>query len=174
ALQAITRKLGLTFELGDEAVEIKPLPALKRLGRRATVQELEVLDFLARTPLDVQPAETSMNVKALLDKIDAKLDSAKSPFSIENRAFNDSASPPIGIARNATLLDALEAIPTKTDATWYPWDKQLVVVPKTDQIRNQLAKTITSRFNGVDVGQVLTELLTRAGVEYSIESGAIL
>src|SRR6184192_3740438 len=43
ALQAITRKLGLTFELGDEAVEIKPLPALKRLGRRATVQELEVL-----------------------------------------------------------------------------------------------------------------------------------
>ena len=41
ALTAITRKLGLTYELGTQAVIIQPMPALARLGRRATVQELD-------------------------------------------------------------------------------------------------------------------------------------
>jgi hypothetical protein len=196
ALQAITRKLGLTFELGDQAVELRPLPALQRLGRRATVEELQVLDLLARTPYE--PAATSapapatgtpaaagagggagagagasVSVRQVLATVDARLESANSPFAIENRAFNGESAPAIGIARNATLLDALEAIHKKTDATWYPWGKTLVIVPKTDQVRNQLAKTISARFNGVDVGQVLTELFTRAGVNYTIEPGAL-
>ena len=47
ALEAITRKLGLTFVLQDEAVELQPMPALKRLGRRASVEELDLLDALA-------------------------------------------------------------------------------------------------------------------------------
>src|SRR5215217_4855941 len=62
ALQAITRKLGLTFELADEAVELRPLPALRRLGRRATVEELEVLDFLSRTPYE-DPGGAATNIK---------------------------------------------------------------------------------------------------------------
>src|SRR6266545_2427984 len=36
ALEAMSRKIGLTFEVRDEAVELRPMPALKRIGRRAT------------------------------------------------------------------------------------------------------------------------------------------
>src|SRR3954471_6816769 len=46
ALSAITLKLGLEYALTDEAVELRPMPALRRLGRRSTVQELAALDLL--------------------------------------------------------------------------------------------------------------------------------
>src|SRR5688572_4350172 len=51
ALAAITRKLGLTFTLGKEQVILQPMPALRRLGQRSTVQELQALDLLAVTPM---------------------------------------------------------------------------------------------------------------------------
>ncbi|HYO10316.1 MAG TPA: hypothetical protein VER17_15210 [Tepidisphaeraceae bacterium] len=172
ALQAITRKLGLTFELKDEAVELQPLPALRRLGRRANVDELAVLDLLSRTPLEAQADRVP--VRQLLASVDAKLEAAKSPFAVENRAFGDDAgSLQVPVARNAMLLQALEAIPSSTEATWYPWGQTLVVRPKVDHMRDQLARAITVRFNGVDVSQVLAELQTRSGVPFVIEPGAV-
>src|SRR5439155_6967580 len=51
ALTAIARKLGLMFVLKDDYVELRPVPALARLGRRATLPELAVLDLLGSTQL---------------------------------------------------------------------------------------------------------------------------
>src|SRR5947208_17144473 len=53
ALEAITRKLGLTFVLKEQSVELRPMPALRRLGKRATIQELKALDVRTSTPLCV-------------------------------------------------------------------------------------------------------------------------
>src|SRR5437667_6114892 len=53
-LQAIARSLGLAVEVKEEVVQLVPMPALKRLGRRATVDELRVLDLLARTPVELK------------------------------------------------------------------------------------------------------------------------
>jgi hypothetical protein len=169
ALSAITRKLGLTYELKDETVEIQPLPALRRLGRRATIDELAVLDLLARTPYD---GKTELRVSELLSTIDKKLESAKSDFAVENRAGGEDERT-VAVARTANLLDAMDAIPKATGATWYPWGKTLVVVPKADQIRNLLSKTVTIRFNGTNVSQVLAELQSRAAVRFSFEPGAV-
>lgn len=172
ALDAIAHKLGLTVVLRDETVELRPMPALARLGRRSTVQELQSLDLLARTPAGLSTDRPT--VRALLEAVDQKLVDTKSPFAIENRS-GDAARPDqqVFVARNASLMDALEAIAKETRATWYPWGKSVVVVPKEDQIRNQLSKSITIRYNGVDVSQVLAELSQRSGVEFSIEPGAI-
>ncbi len=169
ALAAITRRLGLTFELKDEAVEIEPLPALRRLGRRATVEELAVLDLLSRTPYDGKQQTT---VRDLLVAVDAKLESAKSSFAVEDRSGGADGTN-VSIVRNAMLIDALEAIPLNSDATWYPWGKSLVVVQKVDQVRNLLSKTVTRRFAGENVSQVLAELQSRSGVKFTIEPGAI-
>jgi hypothetical protein len=171
ALDAITRKLGLRFDLGRQAVEIKPLPALQRVGRRATVEELSVLDLLARTPLD--PIGDRPTVKQVLNAVDSKLVAAKSSFAVESRITDPVAAATIPIARNATLLDAMEAIPQNTDSTWYPWGNTLVVQPKSDQIRAQLQKTITRRYSQTDIAQVLSELQSAAGVNFLIEPGAI-
>ncbi|HEY8666252.1 MAG TPA: hypothetical protein VIL86_06290 [Tepidisphaeraceae bacterium] len=172
ALQAITRKLGLTFEVKETAVLLEPLPALRRLGRRATAEELAALETLASTQLGLK--ENHIALKALADAVDQKLSELKSPFATEYRPGDVvSEKQEISIPRNATMLEALECIPKQTGATWYAWGKSILIVSKEDAVRHQLEKTISARYDGVDVQQVLTELSSRAGVHFDIEPGAI-
>jgi hypothetical protein len=172
ALEAITRKLGLTIELKDEGIEIKPLPALRRLARRATIEELGVLDLLSRTELKLDADRPTL--KQVVAAVDNRLDELKSSFAVENRAQADAVlEAAVPVARNATLLAALEAIPQATDATWYPWGDTLIVLPKADHVRDTLSKTITRSWNGVDISQVLAELSNVSGTNFIIEPGAV-
>ena len=172
SLGALTQKLGLTFTLGDEAVILQPLPALRRLGRRSTVQELQALDRLATDAMP--PVQGRPTVLSILSAIDDQLEANKTPFAIENglpQAVRDAA---IELPRNATMLDALEQVARQSPATWYPWGKSVVVVPKETQIADQLtSKTLTKRYGGADIMQVLEDLRQRAGVDFIIEPGAI-
>ncbi len=172
ALEAITRKLGLTFVLKEHVVQLQPMPALARLGRRSTVQELNALDLLASNPANLGTDRPM--VAQVIEAVDNKLVELKSPYAIENRAGAAArADQQVFVPRNATLMDALESLVAETRATWYPWGKSIVIVPKEDQVRIQLSKLVTVRFNGADVQQVLTELAQRAGVDFAIEPGAI-
>jgi hypothetical protein len=172
ALTAITSRLGLTFELAPEAVRIEPMPALARLGRRSTVQELEVLDLLSRTELDLPGDRVSM--QQVVDAVDQKLLQLKSPFAVEFRP-GDLLKPTemVTVPRGSTMAESLESLDKDTDATWYPWGKSILVLPKEAQVRNQLLKTINTRFNGEDITQVLQELSELAGVHFEIEPGAV-
>jgi hypothetical protein len=169
ALSAITQKLGLQFVLTDETVELQPMPALRRLGRRATVQELTALDELNETPIHLSSDRPS--VGEILSTVDAQLKPQPLSFAVENRAENPILEQHVGVARNASLAEALEDIVTQTNLTWYPWGKTLVILPKRQQIRDQLAKTITAHYNGVDVSQVVQELLQHAGVDFTVDPG---
>jgi hypothetical protein len=168
ALSAITRKLGLEFVLTDETVELQPMPALRRLGRRATVQELGALDALTRMPIHLSSDRPT--VHEILSAVETQLQGIG--FSVENRGEDVIQDQHIGVAGNATLAQALEDIAEQTNVTWYPWGKTLVVLPKRQQIRDQLAKTLTTRYSGVDVSQVVQELFQRAGVQFTVEPGA--
>src|SRR5687768_3434174 len=70
ALNVITRRLGLMPVLRDEFVEIVPMPGLRRLGQRASIQEINALNLLASTPLNLNT--TQPTIRQLLDAIDAK------------------------------------------------------------------------------------------------------
>src|ERR1041384_2574486 len=109
ALTAMTRKLGLRFVLKEEAVALEPMPGLKRLSKRATVQELQALDVLASTPAELGAGE--MTVKGLIDAVDRRLADVKSPFEVENRIGNSvRMDQHISAPRNATLMEALEEL----------------------------------------------------------------
>jgi hypothetical protein len=182
ALAGITQKLGLTFELKDQYVELQPMPALRRLGRRATVAELRALDVLAATKASF--ANERPTVKQLVDGVDARLqaidaevtNSKKQPlglaveYRMTDTVLQDQT---VFVSRGANLLDALESLTANTRATWYPWGKSIVILPKEEVIRNQLGKTLTMRYNGTDITQVLSELSQAAGVEFSIQPGAV-
>lgn len=175
ALTALTRKLGLTWELGPQSVKLLPRVPLERLGRRATMQELEAMDLLDNTPLDKTPQPgKSATVEWIITAVDQKLAELKSPIAIEFRP-GDKVKPDqiVNLPRNATLNDALKELSKQTDLTWYPWGQNILVVPKEDQVNRQLERTISCRFNATDVGQVLTELSLGAGVDFSIEPGAL-
>ena len=170
ALTAITQKLGLTWTLTDEVVELRPCAALVRLGRRSTVEELESLDQLRSLPLH----ETDLNptVSQLLDAVDAQLQAGKTDIVVENRAPDPADQSRVHLARNATLADALNAVADQTTATWYPWGHSVVVLGGREQIRTQLGKIISTRFDGTDVSQVLQDLFHRAGVSFTVDAGA--
>ena len=180
ALTAISHKLGLGWELGQFEVRLKPLPALARLGRRATVKELQALDLLTSTPLAQH--KDQMTVEALVKLVDQQLAAIKSPALSVDLRPGDPTDPqaglikldqPINVRRNATISEALQDLSRQSDATWYPWGKDIVVVPKQQQIRLQLEKTVSARFNGVDVSAVLDKLSALSGVPFDIEAGAI-
>jgi len=172
SLEAMTRKLALTFVLKEDFVEVRPMPALVRLGRRATVQELQAIDMLSSTSLAL--AGDHVKVSQVLEAVDQKLVEAKSEFAIENRLGERvSGDRTVNLVRNSTIADALESLATQTEGTWYVWGKSVVVIPKEEQVRNQLNKTISVRYDGVDVTQVLSELSLRSGVDFTYEPGAI-
>jgi hypothetical protein len=169
ALTAICRKLGLEFTLTDQAIELRPLPALRRIGRRCTVEELAALDLLSRTPLAA--AQVRISPARLSAMIDTRL--AGSDYAVEDRVFGDKDSDLITVARNSTLLDALDEIHLQTDATWYPSGKSIIILKKVDQIHMQLTRRITVRFDNQDVSQVLLDLSQRSGIEFQIDPGAV-
>ena len=174
ALTAICRKLGLKWELGQQSVRIEPMPALARLGRRATVQELEALDLLTSTPMALSAERTT--VSQLVDQVDEKLTALKSQYAVEFRPGEQvHEDVTVNVPRNATIAEALEALSNdeRADATWYPWGKSVIVLPKEQVILQQLRKTINRRFNNVEISQVLTELSQAAGVEFGLEPGAV-
>jgi hypothetical protein len=169
ALAAICQKLGLTYELQDQSVQLHLLPPLQRLGRRCTVDELQCLDYLAATPLDAK--QSDFTAEHLLAAVDARLQ--KSPYAVENRAFVPADSTPVNVSRRASLLDDLEEITLQTNSTWYPWGDTVVVLKKSDQIRLQLSRRLTTRYDGQDVANVLLDLAHRSGLDFQIEPASL-
>src|SRR5262249_42325708 len=122
----------------------------------------------------LEPGQDRMPVKQVLSKVDAKLVEGKSDFAVEDRTPDTIGNTPVAVARNDSLLDALEAIPQTTDATWYPWGRTILIRQKADYIRDRIQNKLTTRrFNGVDVGQVLSELQSIAGVDFVMEPGSV-
>ncbi len=168
-LTAITQKLALQFVLGDESVQLKPIPALARLDRRATIDELNVLDLMTANPIHVRSDPRTL--RDLIATENDRLAALKSSFAIDNQAAEGLLDQKISVPANASLADALEDATGQCDAAWYPSGKTIVVIAKEAQIRMQLRRTITARYNGVDVSQVLLEIFQRAGVDFSVEPG---
>jgi hypothetical protein len=169
-LTAITQRLALEFVLGDESVQLRPIPALRRLGRRATVDELAVLDLMTTTPINLPTDHATL--REIVAAVNDGLARGKSPFAMDDRAADAVQDQKISVPKNASLADALEDSGQQADTAWYPWGKTIVVVGKEELIRYRLSKTLTARYNGVDVSQVLLELFQRAGVDFTVEPGA--
>jgi hypothetical protein len=174
ALDAMAQRLGLVTVLKAQAVELQPMPALRRLGRRATDVELEALDLLSRTQLALKNNEKP-TVEQLVEAVDARLQEVKPDFAVEFRRRDAlPLTQPVPVSRNATVAEALEALARETNATWYPWGRSIVVLPREMQVRNnQLGRTVSIRYTGVDIAQVLLELSKASGVPFEIEAGAI-
>ncbi|HUB27141.1 MAG TPA: hypothetical protein VL992_17070 [Tepidisphaeraceae bacterium] len=174
ALDVIARKLGLTYTVGSEAIEFVPSPPLARLGRRATLDELRVLDFLAARPFNPLGADSETTVRDVLETVDRQLRFSASPFVTQDQAFDEFAlQKPVQIPRNASLMEALEDMSRQTNATWYPWGRSLVIVKKVDSVRLLLGKRIDREYQNTDLAQVLMDLSEYSGVSFNYAPGVL-
>ena len=175
ALAVLTRKLGLVAVLREEFVEIQPMPALRRLPQRATLTELQALDLLASVPLGL--GNERPTVRQLITAVDLKLEKQTTlDLAIENR-LNDAFDQDriVYVPRNATLMDALECLPRQTRATWYPWDRSIIIRTMEDHTRELLGRRLTIRIGerGIDVLQLFREISTRTGVPFEYQPGVL-
>lgn len=183
ALTAISAKLGLRFDLRDEFVELTPVPSLRRMGRRATLQELRTLDLLNGAKLSARAdgwtiATLTAAIDAGLQAIDQRLAAQKQPpahlvLEVRSTQAVDLAKSPVLVPRDATLAGALDAIAQQSKLTWYPWGDGVVVLPKRDVIAARLERPVSMRYDGVDIAQVYLDLARQSGVSISVEPGAI-
>ena len=185
-LELITVRLGLSFEQRDGVIEVRPMPALQRSGRRATVGEIAALDLLANVPLDTLESEQTAAkllsaVDLRLEQIDAEARADDRPvpgYRVDNRLTGPAADAPVRVPRRATLLTALQAVAEQTNATWYPDGDRLVVLPKADWVRSRLDATRVTigpdgEGEGVPVQEALRQIGRAAGVAVEIEAGAV-
>ncbi len=175
ALAVLTRKLGLVAVLREEFVEIQPMPALRRLPQRATLTELQALDLLASVPLEL--GNERPTVRQLITAVDLKLEKQTTlDLAIENR-LNDAFDQDriVYVPRNATLMEALECLPRQTRATWYPWDRSIIIRTMEDHTRELLGRRLTIRIGerGIDVLQLFREISTRTGVPFEYQPGVL-
>lgn len=180
ALDAIGSKSGLQFDLRDEFVECSPQPPLRRLGRRATLEELRTLDIV-RTHAIESPSSASslMDIAQLIDRELMKLEDARQGekvrivLEVRSSPKLDLAATPARLPRNATIQAALDVFDRQSPLTWYPWGDSIVLLPKQDVIQQLLDRTVTLRYDGVDINQVLQDLSRKTSVLFQIEPGAI-
>lgn len=187
ALDAIGSKLGLQFDLRDEYVECAPQPPLRRLGRRATLEELRTLDVIrTRAIANPSTATTLADVAQLVDRelmdleksgkqADANKASDAPRIMLEVRSLPklDLAKTPALLPRGSTIRAALDLFDQQSPLTWYPWGDSIVLLPKQDVIQQLLDQSVTLRYDGVDINQVLQDLSKKTNVLFQIEPGAI-
>ncbi|HTW94716.1 MAG TPA: hypothetical protein VMD30_07990 [Tepidisphaeraceae bacterium] len=168
-IDSMARHLGLQMTLGDQAVILQPTPALARLGRRATLDEIQMLDLLSSTPFP--PSDKPQTVDQIVRQVDRALGQAKSDYAVQSEGIDSQAV--LNIPRNASLMDALNLIADQTSATWYPWGQSIVVVPKVEAVRMLLAKRISIRFRQTPLQQVLLDLAEQSGTTFQMTPGVL-
>jgi hypothetical protein len=188
ALQAITGKLGLRFELQAEVVQLKPIAALQRIGRRATVQELKTID-LVYSAIALPSGSSKESTRVTVDNLAQAVDDNLNDY--DSHQVNRKATPAnivlefrpsdpaqtkleVRLPRGTdTVGEVLDQLAAQTPLAWYPWGDTIVIQPKKAIVRNVLERTIHVRYDGVDVATVLTDLSEKSGVPFMIEPGAL-
>ncbi len=160
SLEAILRPAGLRFEVRADRVEVTPAPALRRLCRRATWEELELLEQLHARPwspefaaslpyrfLDMPERDAEANRRILLELAEA-----------------------VGPGPAAEVL---ELACERHGWTWRPEDGKVTILTRTRQVEDQLNTRVTLRYDRIHLKDALLDLAARAGVLLKMEPGVL-
>lgn len=158
-LTALLRPLGLKFVSRGQYLAIVPTPPLKRVIRRATWEELEILQTLYSQPWSESLFDT---VRFQFHETGA---SAEDNRDLMNRLITQVGS--------GNAAEVLEFATDQYGWTWYPEDKHIVVLSKTEQIERQLEKVVTLKYDQVHIREVLLDLADRAGVLLKMDPGVL-
>ncbi len=158
-LTALLRPIGLVFEVRNGAVYVSAEPALQRIVRRASWDELDLLRRLNETPWS----------ESLWNELPVQFRDAGSDEKVSRETLARLAKA-VGAGSAAEVLDhACEQV----GWTWYPSGKKIVVLSRTSQIRRQLDRRVSLRFFRTPLSDVLMDLGREAGVLVKIDPGVL-
>jgi len=160
SLTALLRPIALGFDIEDDSLVIRPTPPLRRMPKRATWQELGLLEKLATTPWSEEFAKT----------LEFQFQPTSQTLADVNRGTLLELAAKVGAG---TATDVLEQATNHYGWTWHVCGKLIVVLPKTRQIGLQLERRITADYSQFSVQDTLLDLTEKAGVPLRCDPGAL-
>jgi hypothetical protein len=148
--------LGLEMFVEPGQIVIVPAPVLERLGRRLTIEEVNLLGRLAGEPWN---DERGVYVK------DFRIDPQTKPAEAFARA--------IGQVQGRNGLRQLQAATETLGWIWRPEGMSIVFELPRDEIRRRLDWPLDLTYQREPLDRLLTDLGTRAGVLMKFESGSL-
>jgi hypothetical protein len=154
-LTQVLRPFGLTFVVRDREIEVVARPAVLRIGRRASWNELETMEMLsARRDFGAD----------LMSRIRLRSADPVMRSELEKAIRN------IGAGSGE---DQLTAAAESLGMTWYLDDQAIVVLSKEDQTRRVLDCLISPAYRNQELDYVIRDLGRMVGIRIEADGDAL-
>jgi len=155
-LQQTLEGLGLTMKLEDDRIRIVPIPAVERLGRRLTLEEMQLLQTLATK----RWAELSEEQRALLlRRLPMHEPKAVDEALCRIHARNAIAQLEVGLRERGYL--------------WVPEGETIVVYVGIKDVDRRLDREVSLDYQNARLDEVFMDLAERAGLRITFEPGLL-
>lgn len=159
-LTALLQPLGLEFVPTRKEVLVRATSPLSRIARRATWDELALLQRLS-----IQPWS-----KDLFETLNFQFQNDPSGSVSAGRELLEQRASQVGAG---SAYEVLETACDQMGWTWYPSDAVIVVLPKAKQIERQLQAPVSLRYTQISLSEALADLARRANVFLRLDPGAL-
>lgn len=157
-LPQILGAIGMTYEVRSDDVFVYASDPLKRINRRATWDELKLLQRCR----DTEYSPENFKSFALQYRITSKVDAAN---MLEHQ---------LAKSGRGTLADMLEVATGSLGWVWFPSDGAIVIRTQQAQIANRLARRISARYVNTPLARVLMDLSDKAETAFVLEPGMMI
>ena len=159
-LDQLLPPLGMDFEVTTDGVRVLPRPALLRIGRRATWEELDGLAYVRQTDWSA----LTQDPDALRRRVQFRVD-VEDPVSPLAAAVARVGAGP----GDQVLTLACESL----GWTWFPEGERTVILPAEEQVRRQLERSVSLRCTHRPLVEVLQRLTRKTNVPIGYEPGTL-
>ncbi len=158
ALQHIFGGLGLSLRVADDRVMVEPAPVLDRMGRRLTIDEVNLLQKLAGEPWStLKPNEFAVEFRVPPGK--------ENPQQVFEQAMRE--GPP------TDALTQLETVTQRLGWLWMLSGKTIVLYSRTEDIQQRLDRPLDLNYQRVSLDNLLVDLGKRIDITVHFEPGAL-
>lgn len=152
-LLGMVAPLGMTIEVVGGGIEVAPKPALLRIGRRASWDEIGTLHELSRLKGGAPKTVQSIMERAQFDGVGGE--DAKNMLGSELRA---------ALNQNGAAEQLLDEYCANYELTWYPQDRFLVFSPATRRFEQLLERNVAIDVVNLPLVEVLHVISGQCGV----------
>ena len=160
--------VAMEWGVHGEGVRITPAPALMRMTRRATKEELAVLGRILSVKM--QPTAAAGSVIDQLRKATGDADLKLFFHGVEEIAVLSARAERVLPATTATWLDMFCH---GKGLTWYLWGDDIMIVDQVRQIQRQLQRQVSVRHEKAPLVDVLLDLARQAHVKLTMAPGVM-
>lgn len=166
-IDRLLKPLAMRHRFVNGRITVEPSESLRRIGRRATWDELDLLAWLAGEPWD--PADAD-----LFGKLRAALRFEWGEESVGEKPPIDVLHEVLSGAQPGTIEEALTEACAALKWTWAPRGRRIVIGPAHPQAKtHERPVRVTLRAEKRALADVLTELARQSGKTFHFEPGAI-